>query len=213
MQSQNEQKNLDELISHLESEGKTPSLFLHACCAPCSSYVLEYLSRYFRITVFYYNPNIYPAEEYRARVSELSRLISVLPAKNPIALLEGEYDPAVFYACAEGMEDLPEGGERCFACYRLRLAESAKLAKEKGFDFFASTLSLSPYKNAKKLNEIGRELSAQYCVSWLPNDFKKKNGYKRSIELSKEYDLYRQDYCGCVFSYQERHRKESEEGV
>ena len=213
MRSQNEQKNLDALLALLKEEGKTPSLFLHACCAPCSSYVLEYLSRYFRITVFYYNPNIYPASEYRTRVEELARLISVLPAENPITLLEGDYDPAVFYACAKGMEDLPEGSERCFACYRLRLAESAKLAKEKGFDYFASTLSLSPYKNAEKLNEIGRELAEAYGISWLPNDFKKKNGYKRSIELSKEYDLYRQDYCGCVYSYQARRGAESGETV
>ena len=213
MENRNEQKNLDTLLAKLEKADIIPSLFLHACCAPCSSYVLEYLSRYFSITVFYYNPNIYPSEEYITRVDELARLISVLPAQNPVTLLEGDYDPAVFYACAKGMEDLPEGGERCFACFRLRLAEAAKLAKEKGFDYFASTLSLSPYKNAEKLNEIGRALAAQYGVSWLPNDFKKKNGYKRSIELSREYGLYRQDYCGCIYSYKARHGAESGEKV
>lgn len=213
MDSQNEQKNLDALLSRLREEGRIPTLFLHACCAPCSSYVLEYLSRYFRITVFFYNPNIYPSEENRTRADELSRLIRVLPAENPITLMEGEYDPEVFYACTKGMEALPEGGERCFVCYRLRLAEAAKITKEKGFDYFASTLSLSPYKNAKMLNAIGRELAEEYGVSWLPNDFKKRNGYKRSIELSKEYDLYRQDYCGCVYSYLARRSSESGESV
>ena len=213
MDSQNEQKNLDVLLSRLREEGRIPTLFLHACCAPCSSYVLEYLSKYFRITVFFYNPNIYPSEENRIRADELSRLICALPAENPITLMEGKYDPDVFYACTKGMETLPEGGERCFACYRLRLAEAAKIAKEKGFDYFASTLSLSPYKNAKMLNAIGRELAEEYGVSWLPNDFKKRNGHKRSIELSKEYDLYRQDYCGCVYSYLARRGSESGESV
>ena len=203
-------KMLEEIDKHPDTH---PRLLLHVCCAPCSSGCLEELCAHFDVTCFYFNPNISPREEFDRRACELERLTREMPLGLPPRVEIGSYEPERFEEIARGLEDVPEGGERCFACYRLRLAESAKLAKEKGFDFFASTLSLSPYKNAKKLNEIGRELSAQYGVSWLPNDFKKKNGYKRSIELSKEYDLYRQDYCGCVFSYQERHREESEEGV
>ena len=203
MNRRNYQKELDREIERLEA-GRVPSLLLHSCCAPCSSYVLEYLSRFFSITVFYYNPNIYPEEEYRTRVEEQRRFISELPAAHPVSFLEGEYIPQDFYACAKGMELLPEGGERCFACYRLRLEASVRAAKEKGCDYVATTLSISPLKNAEKLNEIGEELAAAYGVRWLPNDFKKKNGYKRSVELSAEYGLYRQDYCGCVYSWKER---------
>jgi len=205
MNKRNYQKELDKKLEEITREGQVPSLLLHSCCAPCSSYVLEYLSRYFRITVLYYNPNIYPESEYYTRAKEQKRFIEQLPTQYPITFLEGTYIPKEFYDCAKGMEHLPEGGERCFACYRLRLTEAARAAKEKGCDYFATTLSISPLKNAEKLNEIGEQLAEEYGISWLPNDFKKKNGYKRSTELSKEYGMYRQDYCGCVYSFKERH--------
>lgn len=181
----------------------TPSLLLHSCCAPCSSYVLEYLSRYFQITVFYYNPNIYPPEEFFKRRTEQERFISLMPAENLISFIGAEYESESFYETVKGLEKIPEGGERCFACYRLRLERTAKLAAEKGFDYFTTTLSISPHKNAGKLNEIGGELAEKYGVSYLFSDFKKKNGYKRSTELSKIYGIYRQNYCGCVFSMRE----------
>ncbi len=196
----NYQRELDALIEKIKSEGKTPTLLLHACCAPCSSYCLEYLSQYFKITVFYYNPNIYPEKEYSHRVDEIKRLISEMKFENEVDFIEGSFDPDKFYSLVKGLEDCKEGYERCFLCYRLRLEETAKHAKEKGFDYFTTTLSISPLKNAAKINEIGEELAEIYGVAHLPSDFKKKNGYKRSIELSKEYSLYRQNYCGCVFS-------------
>ena len=196
----NYQKQLDKIIDEIQKNNETPTLLLHSCCAPCSSYVLEYLSQYFKITIFYYNPNISPEEEYKKRVEEQKRLISQLPTKNPVSFIEGEYIPQDFYNMAKGMEDLKEGGERCFKCYRLRLEKTAKLAKEQEFDYFTTTLSISPYKNAPKLNEIAEELSEIYSVKTLPADFKKKEGYKRSIQLSAEYNLYRQNYCGCVYS-------------
>lgn len=197
MQRINYQRELDALISSLNH---IPKLLLHACCAPCSSYCLEYLSRYFEITVLYYNPNISPEEEFRKRSKEIKRLVSELPVKNPVSLEIDEYEPREFFEAVKGLENEPEGGERCFVCYRLRLERAAKYAAEHGFDYFCSTLSISPLKNAQKLNEIGEELSEIYKVKNLPNDFKKKGGYLRSIELSREYDLYRQNYCGCVFS-------------
>lgn len=206
MQKINYQKKLDKIIDNIIKSGETPGLLLHSCCAPCSSYVLEYLSQYFKITVFYYNPNISPEEEYRKRVTEQKRLISQLPAKNPVDFIEGDYKPQDFYDIAKGLEDIPEGGERCFACYRLRLEHAARLAADMGFDYFTTTLSISPYKNAPKLNEIAEELSEIYRVKNLPSDFKKKEGYKRSIALSAEYNLYRQDYCGCIFSKLERQK-------
>ncbi len=205
MNRRNYQKELEQLILGLDPEAEAPTLLLHCCCAPCSSYVLEYLSAYFRITVLYYNPNIYPESEYGVRAEEQRRLIAALPTRYPVNFTEGAYVPADFYRCARGMEQLPEGGERCFACYRLRLEEAAKTAKEKGCSYFASTLSISPLKNAEKLNEIGEQLAREYQVRWLPNDFKKKDGYKRSTELAREYGMYRQDYCGCVYSLRERH--------
>ncbi len=200
MQNRNYQRELDALIEDNEKRGLVPRLLLHSCCAPCSSYCLEYLARYFDITILYYNPNITNAEEYRKRVSEQRRLISELPVKNAVTFAEGEYVPEDFYAAAKGLERVPEGGERCFRCYRLRLEYAARYAAEHGFDYFCTTLSISPLKNAAKLNEIGAELSGIYKVPWLPSDFKKKGGYKRSIELSREYGLYRQNYCGCEFS-------------
>ena len=196
----NYQKELDGLIAKLQEGASVPKLFLHSCCAPCSSYVLEYLSEYFEITVFYYNPNIYPPEEYHERAAEQKRFIEQFPAKHPISYVEGEYDTKRFYEMARGLEKVPECGERCFRCYELRMRESAILAKEGGFDYFTTTLSISPLKNAEKLNEIGEMLEAEYGVKHLTSDFKKKNGYKRSTELSKEYELYRQNYCGCIFS-------------
>ena len=206
MNKRNYQKELDKLIERNRKEGKTPRLFLHACCAPCSSYVMEYLSQYFEITVFYYNPNIYPETEYRERAREQERLICEMKTENPIHFLEGTYDPSVFYAMARGHEKDLEGGERCFRCYELRLREGAAVAKQGGFDYFTTTLSISPLKNAQKLNEIGIRLGEEYGVPYLQSDFKKKNGYKRSTELSAQYGLYRQNYCGCVFS-QEKENK------
>ena len=198
--NRNYQKELDNIIAGHGQRREAPTLFLHSCCAPCSSYVLEYLSAFFMITVFYYNPNIYPAEEYGKRVEEQKNLIEKLPSVYPIEFVEGAYDKERFYEMARGLEQVPEGGERCFRCYELRLRETARLAAERGFDYFTTTLTISPLKNAAKLNEIGGLLGEEYQTVWLPSDFKKKNGYKRSIELSKEYNLYRQDYCGCVFS-------------
>lgn len=203
----NFQKELEQTLKKIEKEANVPRLFLHSCCAPCSSYVLEYLSNYFEIMVFYYNPNIFPEEEFLKRIQEQKFLIERLPAKYPISFLAGNYDSEKFYQMAKGLEEVPEGGERCFRCYELRLRESAKLAKEGGFDYFTTTLSISPLKNAKKLNEIGERLGEEYGIPYLCSDFKKKNGYHRSTELSREYGLYRQDYCGCIYSKLERERQ------
>lgn len=196
----NYQKKLEEIISNMDGR---KTLLLHGCCAPCSSYVLEYLTEYFDITLLYYNPNIFPQFEYNKRIDEVKRLISEMPLKSQVTLIEGEYKPEVFFDIAKGLEHLLEGGERCFKCYRLRLEEAAKAAKEGGFDYFSTTLSISPHKNAEKLNEIGRELEEQYGVKYLYADFKKREGYKRSIELSRIYGLYRQNYCGCIYSKQQ----------
>ena len=203
----NYQKELDKVIESLSQQEKIPTLLLHSCCAPCSSYVLEYLSNYFGITVFYYNPNIYPDEEYEMRVREQQRFIRAFPAKHPIDFIEGAYDKERFYEMARGLEAVPEGGQRCFQCYELRLREAGELAKARDFDYFTTTLSISPMKNAEKLNEIGLRLAEELGVSYLCSDFKKRNGYKRSTELSREYGMYRQDYCGCVYSYHERHNQ------
>lgn len=207
----NYQKELDVLIENLIKNEEVPTLLLHSCCAPCSSYVLEYLSKYFKITIFFYNPNIYPSEEYFRRVEEQKRFISELKVQNKIDIIEGKYDTENFYEISKGMEKEKEGGERCFKCYELRLKEAAIIANEKDFDYFTTTLSISPHKNAQKLNEIGKFLSEEYNIKYLYSDFKKKEGYKRSIELSKEYNLYRQDYCGCVFSKNERMQADDEE--
>lgn len=193
-----------EKILKTFDEAKPPRLFLHSCCAPCSSAVLEYLSQYMSITVFYFNPNIFPEEEFFYRISEQKRLISELPCKNPVEFTECGRQQERFYSAVRGLENIPEGGERCFVCYRLRLEETAKLAARLGYDWFTTTLSVSPYKNAAKLNEIGEELAKKYGVKHLPSDFKKKDGYKRSIELSAKYGLYRQNYCGCIFSKNEK---------
>lgn len=206
----NYQKELDKLIERLEKEDNVPSLLLHSCCAPCSSYVLEYLSNYFKITVFYYNPNIYPESEYTKRILEQQTLITQMKTRYPVAFMAGNYDSERFYEMAKGLEHLKEGKERCFRCYEMRLREAAEVAGKCGFDYFTTTLSISPLKNAAKLNEIGTRLSKEYGVAYLLSDFKKKNGYKRSIELSKKYDLYRQDYCGCEFSMPVSRRAQAE---
>lgn len=271
--ARNYQKELDKIIDRITGKttgGRTDGadekttrpikLFLHSCCAPCSSYVLEYLRAYFQITVFYYNPNISWESEYRKRVEEQKRLIAAYNAEAgkcdckkesrleadcsvenrsgadysvenrsgmdysvennsegvdsagrrpeiyPIEILEGDYDPERFFGIAKGLEQCPEGGERCFACYELRLRRTAELASAGGYDYFATTLTISPLKNAAKLNEIGERLAGEYGVDWLPSDFKKRGGYQRSIVLSKEYDLYRQDYCGCIYSREQQGR-------
>lgn len=196
----NYQLRLDKILEGLRGRAEVPSLLLHSCCAPCSSYVLEYLSEYFRITVFYYNPNISLAQEYALRVQEQKRLIEEMSFRHSVSFQEGKYDPERFYGMARGMEHLPEGRERCWACYKLRLGETAAACAKGGYGYFTTTLSISPLKNAQKLNEIGEELAGEYGISYLPSDFKKRNGYGRSLELSAQYRLYRQNYCGCVFS-------------
>ncbi len=197
-----------EEIIHNQEETYGKRLLLHACCAPCSSYVLKYLSSIFRITILFYNPNITDIEEYQKRVEEEKRFIREFSDKEnpdfPISFLEAAYETTDFFNAVKGFEKEKEGGERCFRCYELRLRETARIAKENNFDYFCSTLSISPLKNAVRINEIGNDLEQVYGVSFLPSDFKKKNGYKQSIELSKEYGLYRQDYCGCAFSLAER---------
>ena len=200
VQKVNYQKELEKLLKQLGEEQRVPSLMIHSCCAPCSSYVLEYLSEYFKITIFYYNPNIYPESEYTKRILEQQKLIRDMKFRYPVSFLAGKYDKEKFYEMAAGMEDLKEGGARCMKCYELRLTETARQAVAGEFDYFTTTLSISPMKNAQKLNEIGVRVGEEYGVKYLVSDFKKKNGYKRSIELSKEYGLYRQDYCGCEFS-------------
>lgn len=200
----NYQKELEKIIEDIKKTGKTPSLLLHSCCAPCSSYCLKYLAEYFKITVFYYNPNIYPESEYTLRVEEQKRLIRELPVKNEISFLEVGFNPEEFYSAVKGLEKEKEGGERCFVCYRLRLAKAAGEAKKRGFDYFTTTLSISPLKNAEKLNEIAEDEGIKKGIRHLPSDFKKKNGYKMSVELSKEYGLYRQEYCGCVYSVRDK---------
>ncbi len=215
MNQRNYQKELEKILERIaagkEQTGIVPTLFLHSCCAPCSSYVLKYLRDYFQITVFYYNPNISEQAEYRHRVEEQKRLIALyneqLTAGQPgytIQVVEGDYEPEKFFAFAAALKDVPEGGERCFQCFDLRLRKTAERAKQGDFDYFATTLTISPLKNAAKLNEIGETLGEEYGIPWLPSDFKKKNGYRQSVELSAEYGLYRQDYCGCIYSKLER---------
>ena len=196
----NYQKELEKQIETDLKEGREKRLLLHSCCAPCSSYVLEYLSDFYHITVLYYNPNIYPDEEYEKRAAEQKEFIKKLPAKYPIDFIEGEFDKEQFYQRVKGYENEPEGGKRCFLCYDMRLRKTAEIAKKLNMDYFSTTLSISPLKNAEKLNEIGQTLATEYNIEYLKSDFKKKNGFKRSTELSNEYGMYRQNYCGCVFS-------------
>ena len=200
------QRKLDGILRDLEKRGEVPSLLLHCCCAPCSTYVLEYLSNYFRITTFYYNPNIFPEEEYQHRVAELKRFSAEFPTKYPVQFLEGNYEPAKDYAAVKGLEHDPEGGARCLKCFELRLGESAKVAKELGMDYFTTTLTISPMKDAAVLNEIGEKMAEKFGVRHLPSNFKKRNGFLRSTEICKIYGLYRQDFCGCVYSKMERER-------
>lgn len=197
----NYQNKLDEIIKNLDY---TPKLLLHTCCAPCSSRCIEYLSDYFNITVLYYNPNIFPKEEYEKRKEEQIRFLKEFKSKNQLDFMDIDYNYSDFKEVAITRVNDTEGGESCFKCYYLRLDKTALLAKENNYDFFGTTLTVSPYKNSKKLNEIGSILEEKYNVSYLYSDFKKKEGYKRSIELSKEYNLYRQDYCGCIYSKKER---------
>ena len=244
MNQRNYQKELDTILEKIRQGGteQVPTLFLHSCCAPCSSYCLEYLAPYFAITVFYYNPNISASEEYQHRIREQKRLIELYNQEkkgHPIEVIEGDWRPADFYEAVKGYEACPEGGERCFRCYELRLRETAMQAIKRGMDYFGTTLTISPLKNAQKLNEIGERLEKELCeidkmheageeqenitgamknraedvkltsgqTIWLPSDFKKRGGYQRSIELSKQYELYRQDFCGCSFSKAARHDK------
>ena len=204
----NYSKQTESIIENNKREHILPSLLIHACCAPCSSACLEYLNTYFRITVFYYNPNISPRSEFEKRLAEEKRLLAAMPFENPVKIIDGDYDYGAFLDIAKGLEDCPEGGERCFRCYRLRLEQTARLAADLAFDYFCTTLSISPLKNAQKINEIGFETAHKYGVKWLPSDFKKKDGYKRSIELSRQYGLYRQNFCGCAFSKRDAENKE-----
>lgn len=205
----NYQRELDGIISEIEREEKNPKLLLHACCAPCSSYCLEYLCQFFDITVLFYNPNLYPEEEYDKRANEEKRLIEEMNknlTERKIKLAVSDFESQEFYDAVKGLEKCHEGGERCLKCFKLRLEKTAEYAKNNGFDFFTTTLTISPLKNAQALNEIGEKAGKKFSVRHLPSDFKKKGGYQRSIVLSKDYGLYRQNYCGCVFS-----KRESEE--
>lgn len=216
----NYQKELEKVIREIEKDGIRKSLLIHSCCAPCSSYVLEYLSKYFLITIFYYNPNVYPEEEYDLRIAEQKEIIKGLKERESlnqvdgldadITLIEGKYKPKDFYDNIRGHEQDLEGGERCLICYEMRLRETAKMAKDEDYDYFTTTLSISPHKNAKALNEIGNKVGDEYGTKHLPSDFKKNNGYKRSVELSKEFGLYRQDYCGCIYSKRESDERNKE---
>lgn len=203
----NYQKVLEQTINQLQKEEKVPKLLLHSCCAPCSSYCLEYLSQYFQITVLYYNPNIFPQEEYTYRAAEQVRLAETMEFVHPVEVVCVEYEPQEFYQAVKGLEEEPEGGERCLICYELRLRKCAELAQAKGFDYFTTTLSISPLKRADKLNEIGAMLAEEYQVPYLFSDFKKKGGYQRSVELSAQYGLYRQNFCGCVYSKREAEQR------
>ena len=192
---------MEEIIKTIK-EGST--LLLHACCAPCSSAVLERLGNFFCVSILYYNPNITDQNEYFKRLKEIKKFVLRFETKYPIEIIDGRYEPREFFEIVRGLEQEPERGKRCYKCYQLRLEEAARVAKEKGFDYFTTTLSLSPYKDAKWINEIGENLQDIYSVNFLYSDFKKKNGYKRSIELSKRFNLYRQDYCGCVYSIRDK---------
>lgn len=200
MNAVNYQKELDKILSEIKESDRLPKLLVHSCCAPCSSYVLEYLNPYFKITVLYYNPNISPVEEYEKRKAEQIRLINEGDWKNPIKIMDCDYEGDKYTAAVKGLENEPEGGARCRACFGLRLDETARLARANDFDYFVTTLSISPLKNARLLNEIGNKLGEKYGIKYLPSDFKKREGYKRSIELSGRYNLYRQNFCGCKYS-------------
>lgn len=199
---ENYQKKLEEIIAFNQKNDIIPSLLLHSCCAPCSSYCIEYLSQYFDITLYFYNPNISCKDEFEKRARELTRLVNSMPLSRKINTVIEHYNPQEFYTISKGLEQEPERGERCTKCFNLRLNKSADYAAKNNFDYFSTTLSISPHKDAQLLNEIGKEISSIYNIEYLFSDFKKRNGYKRSIELSNEYNLYRQNYCGCIFSKQ-----------
>lgn len=207
----NFQKELDKIIN--DQTGEIKKILVHSCCAPCSTYVIEYLSSYFEVTVFYYNPNITDDDEYHMRAKEQKRLIDTMTTVHPVNYVEGNYEKKDFFHAINGLEKCREGEERCFACFELRLEETAKIAKQGKYDFFTTTLTISPLKNAEILNEIGERLGMIYDIPFLPSDFKKKNGYKRSTELSKEFGLYRQDYCGCVYSKIQREQEMKDRGI
>lgn len=208
MSLKNYQEIMEDILSNIKELKSRPKLLLHSCCGPCSSYVLELLSQYFDITILYYNPNIYPEGEYIRRKEELKTFLTRVPYS--ISVIELPYNEQDFYSAVKGYETSPERGERCFICYELRMRKAAQYAKENGFDYFTTTLSISPHKVSEKINEIGKKLEEEYGISFLYADFKKKNGYKRSLELSHEYNLYRQKYCGCVYSYTERLKYENQ---
>lgn len=193
-------KLMEEELLKIENLEYIPNLLLHTCCAPCSSSVIERLTKVFNITVLYYNPNIEPIEEYNKRKEEQKRFIATFNAKNRLDIIDCDYDNEYFHKIVQGLEKDLEGGNRCFKCYKLRLEYTAKKAQELNYHYFCSTLSVSPYKNSQKLNEIGLELEKKYNIKYLISDFKKRDGYKRSIELSSKYHLYRQNYCGCIYS-------------
>ena len=197
----NYQKELEKIIEKLDLNSR-PKLLLHACCGPCSSYVVEYLSKYFDITIYYYNPNIYPKEEYTRRLNELKKFMSIF--NNNINVIEEIYNEEDYNSAVKNLEHLGEKSIRCYNCYEFRMDKAAKYARENNYDYFTTTLSISPHKNSKWINEIGSLLEQKYNIKYLYSDFKKREGYKRSLELSKEYNLYRQDYCGCKYSKKER---------
>lgn len=210
MRKVNYQKLCEEEIAKATTGGEVPSILLHSCCAPCSSYCIEFLSQFFFVTVFYYNPNIYPDSEYYHRVKEQQEFIKRFPVKHPVSFIDGDYDTNEFYRVARGLENEPERGARCSECFKLRLGRTAQVAAEKGFDYFTTTLTISPMKDAALLNHIGAEMGEKAGVKWLPSDFKKKNGYLRSCQISHEYGIYRQDYCGCIFSYKQRQKEKKQ---
>lgn len=209
---ENYQQKMEDMLKNLP-KNRVPTLLLHSCCAPCSSYVLEVLSSFFKITIYYYNPNIAPIEEFQKRLSEEKRLVQEMNPRYPIEVIDGIYENDCFESAIDAYRNLKEGSARCFSCYRLRMESTAKLALRNHFDYFTTTLSVSPYKNSFEINKIGKDLEEKYGVPYLYADFKKKNGYKRSIELSIKYHLYRQNYCGCIYSKREmeERRKKNEE--
>lgn len=207
MNKKNYYIDFEKVIREIDLENP-PSLLLHSCCGPCSTSVLELLNDYFKVTLLYYNPNIYPSEEYYKRLEEQKKVLDKVNGRFEIKFLEGRYHPSEYFDAVKGVEQLPEGSQRCFNCYELRLKEAAQFAKNLNMDYFATTLSVSPYKNAQIINEIGEKIAQEYGVKHLPNDFKKKDGYKKSVELSKSWNIYRQDYCGCPFSKREAEERE-----
>lgn len=187
-------------LNRIKEKGKVPTILLHSCCAPCSSHVITFLKDYFDITIIYYNPNIYPYEEYKKRKEEQIRLLNEIKSKNKLNIIDCDYDNNIYEKTIKGLEKEKEGGSRCYKCFWLRLDKTAQIAKENNYDYFSTTLTISPYKNSTVINEIGKELETIYNITWLYSDYKKKDGYKKSIQLSKEYNLYRQNYCGCIYS-------------